>query len=419
MLTPLAGHAGTEQERHQTSRCQQTNTQQADPGGQVNDDGHEGSGHPGHLKTRLETSEGATPVGFGRISLHDGVERQTPDRRRHTNGSRQHRSASFRPVNGHQQPEKSNPAQTAGKHGLFLQSLAQPGRQRVAGERADGRSCDHYTEPPDRRALFSQPERHMKRQEANGGAHDRHGRRRQCNADGAQHRFFFRLDAVFGHSLPGQLEAVDRRKQERGRCQGQHRFAVVEDRPQSQSRRGHGQPAEPRQQAEFGVGLHQLVFAAHYPRNERTFGDGVGLGQHEYQEGLREQPVRLEVADHRRAKKCSQERTNGHHPTAATLQPVEQRPHQRRDHREGSHGEHQVQRNLAARLPRTDIEEQRSGQGNSNSRVPCCGRGVGAGQASEGRNQEASLALGQGRLGAKGLPTARRVLPHVAIVEVG
>ena len=168
-----------------------------------------------------------------------------------------------------------------------------------------------------------------------------------------------------GHHDLGQLQGEARRRR-RTRCRPAPRdqprpppsFSRM---PPGTAGHHHGDAA---QQAELGVGLDQLLVAAHGGGHDRARGDRVGLLQHQHQEGLGvEEQVRRGAArssTHSSARSASE-------PTIIQRRPPLSRsmagPDERRRDRERGDREHQVERRPSTGpASKSSREEHRAGQ---------------------------------------------------------
>ena len=134
----------------------------------------------------------------------------------------------------------------------------------------------------------------QEREEADGRPEQAHGLAGQHHAAAAQ------LGLLVGPSGSG---ATCTRRQGRGgdglaggddRGEQQHPLGTGDGEEQG-ARDGRREPAHAGQQRQLRVRLHQLGIGVHDGRDEGAAGDGVGLAQHEDQEGQREQQQAVEA----------------------------------------------------------------------------------------------------------------------------
>ena len=119
-------------------------------------------------------------------------------------------------------------------------------------------------------------------------------------------------------------------------------------------------------------------------RYQGTFGDQVDLREHQHGEGQWEEQQGVDVGGQKGAEhRPPQGRGHHHHPAGAPA-PVDHRTQQRGHHREGRHGQQQVEQHLVLGGLRRDGEEQRPGQGHREHGVAGGHQDVGEGQPAEG-----------------------------------
>ncbi len=168
------------------------------------------------------------------------------------------------------------------------------------------------------------------------------------------------------------LGGVDPGGQQDGEHRGHHeQHEGVAQRPLGAGRGGQGRDRRRGHRADHAGQRHPAVRPdqrerrRQQPRDRGGAGHAVGLRGHQHAQGGGEEQGR--VAGDGVGQHPAQERPQGHGrahgPAAAVAEPVQERPDQRRQDRERQHRQQQEEQDLAPRLTRRHLEEQRAGQG--------------------------------------------------------
>ena len=142
-------------------------------------------------------------------------------------------------------------------------------------------------------------------------------------------------------------------------------------------------PEKPPRRARRRVRLDQFGVGVDDRRHEGAPGDGVGLAEHEDDEGLGEQQEAVDVPGHQQARHRPADAGPDHEQAPPAGHPVERRAHQRADDGERRDRQQQVERDPSAGLTGRDREEQRPGERGGDERVDGRRQGVDPGEPGE------------------------------------
>ena len=359
------------------------------------DDAEQRADDPRGLEAGLEAGERPAPYRVGTIALQQAVEGQAPSR-----GTDPDRQGGDRQTPGRAQQRPEQRRGCAGQQGanqnrFLAKVLAESRRKEVADEVARPRASDHETES-DNMAL--ERERGEEDQESHRAAQQRHRR------PGNQDRWLMQLLA-FPLGLVGRDDHLGTRDpcREDGRHhEHDHRQPqrpVGAEQPDDGDRRcpadGRGAEADELQPR---VGPHELVLILDESRDQRAARDPVPLREDEDPERERvdEQALGRRLRDHlghEQAQRGPADAGDDHEHAPPSSQAVEGGADHRGDHREGGHGDEQVEQDrppgAAARLR----EEDRPRQGDRHARVGAHRHGVRPHEPPEWRQRQEARIL--------------------------
>ncbi len=271
-----------------------------------------------------------------------------------------------------------------------VRTLRSRGASGRAGEHAGLGHEAGRSDEPQRDVARLERERQHQQQQPHRGPDQPHRRRGQPDAGALQLELLRRARRLGGHHHLGQLVAKPAPMANTMAASptvscGPERVAAELEQDAARDR-GHdgGHAAE---QAELRVGLDQLLVVAHRGRHHRGPGDQVGLARDQHQERLEVEEDAGEVPHDQHAQEGPEGHRADDHPPAAALEPVDDRPDQRRRHRERRERQQQVEPHLPLRLAERDGEEHRPGQTHREQGVATHRERVGAGQAGERRRR--------------------------------
>ena len=170
-----------------------------------------------------------------------------------------------------------------------------------------------------------------------------------------------------GSGGPRKAERQQRCEPEDDRADHAHTW-TSEDPPNAQRRYGDCEAGHTREQPQLAVRFDEGRITVDDRRNDGALADRVRLRQHQHEERLGEQPVRVQVAGHGDTHHHPQNQAGRDDQPAGANGSIEQRTDERRHHSKRCHREEQIQRDPASGRVRAHVEEQRTGERNRNDR---------------------------------------------------
>lgn len=181
-----------------------------------------------------------------------------------------------------------------------------------------------------------------------------HGRRRQHDARRAQLLALGSLGGLRGNRLARQLSCGTSGDNERGNADHQRSSSTeVTDPEQRTDREGTDQP---RDQAEFGVGLDQLILVAHHAGHQRRLRHRVGLLHHQGHEHQRVEQDVVGVKCHQHVERGAHDGGDLYDHLATAGDPVDGGPDQRGDDDERRKADDQIPQHGRALRVRAEAE---------------------------------------------------------------